>query len=1040
MALENKSAPADRRAGDGDCRRFETLFEWTPVAIWDVDLGGVARWFDWLRHSGVTDLRSVLSEPHDHSPRDFDDAPPLLSIRSCNREAFRLFGAGSKEAMEMRFAEKFTVASSSRWLEPLVQLWNGQRPSPFQTHFQHSDGRIIPLLVTMQIPGLGEGNNVVDWSHVIVTMTDLSEVKPVRGGRLHRNSALSERARHDALEADLGLALNRNTTLCDMLRIGGEALQSYAHAAFVGIWILRENERMLEIPIQIGHTSHPYDPFRRIPVGTSTIGTIAETHKPIITNAVIGNPEIDDQDWLRQEEIVSFAGFPLIADGHPLGVLAIYSRSTLSDKTVTDLRDSVSALANGFVHKRAEADKRDREGRLPSVVTSTMDCKITIDSEGHILAFNSAAEHSLGYSQYDVLGRVLGELIIPDEHDAELIAAVIRYLNTRQSLIIGRRLTGLFARRKDGSTFPTELTIVSTEHNGSVVFAAFIKDITEQRDAEQRRKAAVAEMVRAKEEAEASNRAKTQFLANMSHEFRTPMAAVVGYAQILLDPRNTVDQRMATVHAIRRNGKHLLALINDVLDLTKIEAGRLEVERVGFRLWRTIGEALSVAGVQAQEKNLRLNAVTEGRIPRTITSDPTRIRQILDNLLSNAVKFTLPEKEVEVRVRLKNRESTHDAIMQIEVRDEGIGMSQEVIAKLFKPFSQADASTTRKFGGTGLGLSICKKLAESLRGSLTVESVVGVGSRFMLTIPVDAHDLEDLVDEDELSKESLMIRPRSVSMERKLTGRILLAEDNPDNRYIICFFLEKAGLSVEVAENGRIAVEMACAMEYDVILMDMQMPELDGYEATSSLRQKGYRRAIVALTAHAMADDEEKCMLAGCDAYMTKPVEFDHLMETISKYLPTRSWVMKTAQLHRTIPNTPEHANQTIISQPTMAVAVASAPAPTPAPAMAMTSPPIVSQDTATKLDLQYRKSLPKKVEEMLSVLRRSELVSLASLAHRLKGSAGMYGLPKISETAGLIEQAVRESQNSALLEELITDLQSAAMAAAASTTSTMPE
>jgi signal transduction histidine kinase/DNA-binding NarL/FixJ family response regulator len=504
------------------------------------------------------------------------------------------------------------------------------------------------------------------------------------------------------------------------------------------------------------------------------------------------------------------------------------------------------------------------------------------------------------------------------------------------------------------------------------------------------------ELRSAKEAAESANCAKTQFLANMSHEFRTPMAAIVGYAEMLIDPWLSADERGRTVQAILRNSRHLVTLINDILDLAKIEAGRMVVEQIPCRLWQTVAGAMSVAEVAAQEKGLDLHLIAQGRLPRTLVTDPTRLRQVLDNLLSNAIKFTDSGKRIELRLRLDMTQPARGSLV-IEVEDQGIGIPAEAFARIFQPFTQADPSTTRRYGGTGLGLSICKHLIETLGGALTLRSTPGVGTCFTVTLPVDRESLNGLIDATQFMQESHPLRPRIDGVTRKLIGQVLLAEDSPDNRNILRFFLERAGLVVETAENGLLAVEKAKDSGFDLILMDMQMPELDGYAATSILRQKNYTRPIVALTAHAMAGDEEKCFRAGCNGYLTKPVDTELLLRIVARYLPSRSRV---------------------VTLPGAAKAVApSAPAISTPPAGPADSPSLAELTEA------YRRSLPEKVKGLTDALHAGDLEGLSGLAHRLRGSAGMYGWTKMSELAGQLEEACHAGEHVTQLTALVAGL-----------------
>ncbi|MFH1746167.1 MAG: response regulator [Planctomycetota bacterium] len=398
----------------------------------------------------------------------------------------------------------------------------------------------------------------------------------------------------------------------------------------------------------------------------------------------------------------------------------------------------------------------------------------------------------------------------------------------------------------------------------------------------------------ARQSAEAATQAKSEFLANMSHEIRTPMTAIMGFADVLLeqgDLEQAPPLRFEAAHTIKRNGEYLLDIINDILDLSKIEAGKMTVEYLPCSPCQLVAEVASLMHVRCSAKGLRFDVEYESAIPETIRTDPLRLRQILINVVSNAVKFT-ERGAVKLITRLDN--GPNEALLQFDVVDSGIGMTARQVERLFKPFTQADSSTTRKHGGTGLGLTICKRLATLLAGDVTVvDSQKGAGTRVRITIstgPLD--DVRMLAD----PLAATIITPDNALVEavgeipRDLSGRILLAEDGPDNQRLITHLLKKWGAEVTVVENGRRAVETALAahdegVPFDVILMDMQMPEMDGYEATRTLRSQDYPGPIIALTAHAMSHDREKCQMAGCDDYITKPIERIGLFETIRRWL-----------------------------------------------------------------------------------------------------------------------------------------------------------
>jgi len=386
----------------------------------------------------------------------------------------------------------------------------------------------------------------------------------------------------------------------------------------------------------------------------------------------------------------------------------------------------------------------------------------------------------------------------------------------------------------------------------------------------------------AKLAAEEANSAKTAFLANMSHEIRTPLTAILGFIDLLDDETRSRSERSAQIETIRRNAKHLLAIINDILDISKIEAGELLIERIETNPAAILGEVVSMTRPVASEKGLDLSLEFRTPMPSRIESDPTRLRQMALNLVSNAIKFT-----EEGWIRVAASCDPERGSLEIEVADSGIGMGPDKLARLFRPFSQADETMTRRFGGSGLGLAICKRLAEALGGDVEVRSTLGEGSVFTIRLEVGAMSGVRMVTADEAIRAA-----DDTDTEREEESpegaRVLLVEDGPDNRRLISFLLKKAGCEVATAENGLLGRDAALeslrdGRPFDVILLDMQMPVMDGYTAAESLRGEGYTGWIVALTAHAMSQDREKCLAAGCDEYLSKPVDRRSLVETIAR-------------------------------------------------------------------------------------------------------------------------------------------------------------
>ncbi|MEM9345572.1 MAG: ATP-binding protein [Planctomycetota bacterium] len=384
-----------------------------------------------------------------------------------------------------------------------------------------------------------------------------------------------------------------------------------------------------------------------------------------------------------------------------------------------------------------------------------------------------------------------------------------------------------------------------------------------------------------------ANESKSLFLANMSHEIRTPMTAILGFSDLLLDPASSESDKRSAAQTIKRNGQHLLALINDILDVSKIEAGRLEIESVQTPLGRLLSDVAELLGQRARDKSLAFDVGIDGSIPSSIMTDPTRLKQALVNLAGNAIKFT------EVGgVAITARYLPEQQQLVFEVKDTGIGMTPQQMGKLFKPFSQADASTTRRFGGTGLGLTITSQIARILGGQVDVSSEPGQGSTFTMTIQTGELDGVAMID---TIRPSGAITPSDACLP-KITGHVLVVEDGLDNQRLIQHVLKKAGAEVTLCENGLDGMNAALSADaagrpYGLVLMDMHMPVMNGYTAASELREHGYKGQIVALTANAMSDEMDKCIAAGCDFYLTKPIDRPVLIREVARRMGTRSSV-----------------------------------------------------------------------------------------------------------------------------------------------------
>ncbi len=393
------------------------------------------------------------------------------------------------------------------------------------------------------------------------------------------------------------------------------------------------------------------------------------------------------------------------------------------------------------------------------------------------------------------------------------------------------------------------------------------------------------ELTAAKELADAASVAKSTFLANMSHEIRTPLGVVLGFSELMANPDLTSEERATYLGTIKRNGELLSKIISDILDLSKVESGQFAIDLQEVSLANILSDLTALCTLQAQEKGIELSFLSEGKLPAKIRTDALRLKQILLNIIGNAIKFT-GEGCVEVKVR-QSSEGRSPSKLVFEIADTGLGISPEQAAKLFEPFVQADESMTRKYGGTGLGLVISKRLAQFLGGDVTLtESVPGFGSTFTVVVdPGIASMTEDTSPDDcsDVAQSILAVAPAEVRLDG-LT--VLLVDDSSDNTLLVTHMLRTAGVAVDLAENGQEALDKVHQHPYDIVLMDLQMPIMNGYEATVALRKEGYHLPIIALTAHALKEVEESCYAAGFSDHITKPIVRPVLLRALRQHAP----------------------------------------------------------------------------------------------------------------------------------------------------------
>ena len=637
----------------------------------------------------------------------------------------------------------------------------------------------------------------------------------------------------------------------------------------------------------------------------------------------------------------------------------------------------------------------DPSQAVPERVRSALDTMteglLVLDNKEQIMLANRAFATLLNTSPEALMGRKVGEFPWSDA-EGELLKADTHpwHLALLSGEAQRNRRVRLTPPEGERLTFMINCSPILASGGRYVGVMVSFDDITQLEEAE-------IELLHSKEAAEAANQAKSVFLANMSHEIRTPMNAILGFTELLKRGfgRNSVDTHKH-LEIIHSSGKHLLDLINDILDLSKVESGNLEMEQERFNPFPVILEVVKVLGVRAGEKSIGLELKVQEDVPETIIGDPGRLRQIITNLVGNAVKFT-EHGGVTVTAYVE-RLSGDDLQLHIDIVDTGMGMNTEATSRIFQDFVQADVSVARKFGGTGLGLSISRKFARALGGDITVESEPGVGSVFRVTVNAgSAVGVAWITPEQALAVANLPLKQENTDWIFP-AARILVVDDGPENREFVKVVLEEHGLTIDEANNGRIAVEMATATNYDLILMDVQMPEMDGLTATQTLRDSGLKTPILALTANAMQGFEQELLAAGYTDYMTKPIDLDLFISKLAQLLnakPKQNTLPESIMSESPQEQVPEEND---IS-------------------------PIVSRlglnPRFSNVISRFVTRLEEQLPAMDAALSARDFETMAQLAHWLKGAGGTVGFDVFYEPASELELASKAMDLAAIKRQL---------------------
>ena len=784
-----------------------------------------------MQNEVLRDAQEALEESRDRYVDLYDFAPlgyltltDKGMIEEINLTASTLLGVERKKLQQHRFASLVIANDRTRWMTQFLNVLEKGDKSDVEVAIKRHDGTVFQAALDCKRASLGDGEMAIR-----IALTDVTERK---------QAEVELRSTKGRLETILA-------AIPDLLFEVGLDGRIYDYHS-------------------------PRSDLLAVPANVFLGKCFSEVLPPdVVETCISAIGEASDKGWSVGKQYAL-----ALPQGKRWFELSVALKSGTEDQAQRFI-----LLARDITErKQAEDELRESEALFRAVSESAHDAIVTADSGSMIIKWNNGAERIFGYTADEVIGRPL-TILMPERFRDLHLKGIARVSAGGESRVMGKPVE-LLGMRKDGSVFPLELSLARWQVPQGNFFTGVLRDITERKKVERQLEdyhtsleAKIQErthdLEQARDSADDANRAKSAFLANMSHEIRTPMNGIIGMANILRREGVTSKQaqRLDTIDA---SAQHLLSVINDVLDISKIEAGKFTLEEAPVVISSLMANVNSVLSERVKAKGLHLLIETE-HLPHNLVGDPTRLQQALLNYATNAVKFT---EQGTVTLRALKQEETADSVtVRFEVTDTGIGIEPEVMSRLFSAFEQADNSMNRKYGGTGLGLAITRRLAELMGGEAGAESAPGVGSTFWFTVKLTksgeaaAAPIATTVDAE-------------AEIRRRYAGqRILVVDDEPINREVTVIQLEAVDLVADTAEDGAEAIALARRNSYAAIFMDMQMPKLNGVEATREIRQlPGYRHTpIIAMTANAFAEDKAKCLEAGMNDFLIKPFDPDQL-------------------------------------------------------------------------------------------------------------------------------------------------------------------